>query len=86
MIKMHNLWLTAAVATTLTLSACGGGGDDTAAAVPDTTVPASAGASGAAFMSFIQGLNPADETSEPLTIGDNFAVPDDETNDASALS
>ena len=86
MIKMHNFWLAAAVASTLALSACGGGGGDggSAEAVPDTTVPASAGASVAAFMAFIQGLDPNDESSEPLTIGDSFVPPLDDEGDGSA--
>jgi len=84
MIKMHNFWLAAAVASTLALSACGGGDGGSAEAVPDTTVPASAGASVAAFMAFIQGLDPNDETSEPLTISDSFVPPVDDAGDGSA--
>ena len=84
MIKMHNLWLATAVASTLALSACGGGDGGSAEAVPDTTVPASAGASVAAFMAFIQGLDPNDESSEPLTIGDSFVPPLDDEGDGSA--
>ena len=88
MIKLQNVWLAAAVAATLGLSACGGdgGGGGNGQAGGDTTVPASAGASVASFMSFIQGLNPNDETSEPLTISDSFAVPDDEMDDGSVVS
>lgn len=86
MIKIHKLWLAAAFATTLTLSACGGGdgGGAAAVAVPDPTVPASAGISVAAFMSFIQGLSADDETSEPLTISDGFAPPEDDLGDGAA--
>ena len=85
MIKMHNLWLATAVASTLALSACGGGGGGgSSEAVPDTTVPASAGASVAAFMAFIQGLDPNDESSEPLTISDSFVPPVDDAGDGSA--
>lgn len=69
----------AAVATALALTACGGGGDDPVVAVPATSVPDSVAASAASFVAFIMGLDPNDETSEPLTISDAFAVPDDET-------
>lgn len=87
MIKLQNVWLAAAVAATLGLSACGGGdGEGGNASGPDTTVPANAGSSVASFMSFLQGLNPNDETSEPLTISDGFAVPEDEMDDGSVLS
>jgi len=84
MIKMHNLWLATAVASTLALSACGGGDGGSAEAGPDTTVPASAGASVAAFMAFIQGLDPNDESSEPLTISDSLVLPVDDAGDGSA--
>lgn len=86
MIKFHSYCFAAAVAATLTMSACSGGGGGSGAVVDNTVVPSSAGASAASFMSFIQGLTPSDETSEPLTIGDGFAVPDDDVNDASVLS
>ena len=85
MIKFHNYCFAAVVAASMTMSACSGGGGG-GAVVDDTVVPSSAGTSAAAFMSFIQGLNPSDETSEPLTISDGFAVPDDDVNDASVLS
>ena len=90
MIKLQNVWLAAAVAATLGLSACGGdgggGGGGNGQAGGDTAVPASAGASVASFMSFLQGLDTNDETSEPLTLSDGFAVPDDEMDDGSVLS
>ena len=57
--------------------------------VPPTTstteVPDSAGVSTAAFVSFIQSLSTSDESSEPLTIKDTFAVPADETPEPTPL-
>ena len=46
---------------------------------PSTEVPDSAGVSAAAFVSFILGLAAGDESSEPLTIKDGFAVPPEDT-------
>lgn len=77
--KTRTLWLGVAVATTLAVVSCGGGGGG-GVAVDPTVVPDSAGVSTAAFLDFIQSLSTTDETSEPLTISDNFAVPDDETD------
>jgi len=42
---------------------------------PVTAVPDSAGLTAAAFISFIRTLRGSDESSEPLTIKDTFAVP-----------
>lgn len=81
MIKMHNLLLAASVAATLSLSACGGG-DGGGGSSEDGSVPATAGSSAGAFKSFINGLNPNDETSEPLTISDSFAAPVDDVSDS----
>ena len=53
---------------------------------PVTAVPDSAGVSGAAFISFIMSLSGSDETSEPLTIKDTFAVPPDEGNEPTPLT
>jgi hypothetical protein len=50
-----------------------------------TQVPDSAGVSTAAFVSFIQSLSASDESSEPLTIKDTFAVPADETAEPTPL-
>lgn len=76
------LYLTmATLATAIALTACGGGDDDdNVVAGPATSVPDSAGISGAALVAFILSLDPNDETSEPLAIADGFAVPDDETD------
>ncbi|MBC7994749.1 MAG: hypothetical protein H7Z15_16075 [Rhizobacter sp.] len=61
----------------LALGGCWDSDDD--APANTTSVPDSAGASGAAFVNFLQSLSDADETSEPLAIPDSFAVPADET-------
>ena len=51
-----------------------------------TEVPDSAGVSTASLVSFILGLSASDETSEPLTIKDTFAVPADETGEPTPLT
>ena len=72
----RKIGLAAALAATLVLGACGGDDDDeTPAASNQLEVPESAGASGAAFVGYIQGLGAGDEVAEPLTIKDAFAVP-----------
>lgn len=63
----------------LALTGCWGGSDDDPPPEAATAVPDSAGVSSASFISFIQGLIANDETSEPLTISDTFAVPADES-------
>lgn len=52
-----------------------GGGNSVTATVPD-----SAKANGNSFIGFLNSLK-NDETSEPLLIGDGFAVPVDETSE-----
>lgn len=79
------LWL-AALVTPLVIVGCGGGDDNNGVTADATTVPASAGTSGAAFLSFISSLVSNDETSEPLVISDNLAVPDDEENESQPLT
>ena len=49
-------------------------------------VPDSAGLSTAAFVSFILALSASDESSEPLTIKETFAVPADDTAEPTPLS
>ncbi len=67
-------------AMAMTLGGCWGGDDDTATVPPPrTAVPDSAGASAAAFVSFLMTLVASDESSEPLTIPDTFAVPPEES-------
>ncbi len=77
---------TAALAIPLVIVGCGGGGGGNDNAADATAVPDSAGISVAAFLSFIASLASDDETSEPLTIGDTFAVPVDEVNDPQPLT
>lgn len=51
-----------------------------------TEVPDSAGLSTAAFVSFILGLSASDESSEPLTLKDSFAVPAEESAEPTPLT
>lgn len=82
------LWLTAGLAAALvTVAGCsgsdngnGGGTNQGAATVPD-----SAGTTVGSFIAYLMGLDPNDETSEPLLIKDSFAVPPDEGNDPQPL-
>lgn len=66
-----------ASALVLSLAGCWGDNDDdpVAEAPPNAAVPASAGVSAAAFISFLMTLSASDESSEPLTLTDTFAVP-----------
>ena len=76
-----------AFAAAASLAGCfGGDDDDPVAPPPPTVVPDTAGASGAAFFAYLLTLGTADESSEPLGIGDSFAVPPDEASDPAALS
>ena len=79
------LW-TIALVTPLVGVGCGGdsGRNDNRPAA--TAVPDSAGISVAAFLAFIASLASDDETSEPLTISDTFAVPADEANEPDPLT
>ena len=76
--------LAAGLTTVLLVSGCGS--DDHVTSETSTAVPDSAGVSPAAFTAFLLSLDPNDETSEPLTLSDNFAVPDDETSEPQPLS
>ena len=74
--------------TTLLVGGCGSSDDDdpVATAPPGTaSVPDSASASANAFITFLMSLNPNDETSEPLTLGDSFAVPDEDAGEPQPL-
>ena len=76
-----------AITTALVTVGCGGRNDGPVAVVQDpTAAPQSAGSSGTAFINFIKGLKPNDETSEPLTFNDNFAVPPDDTGEPDSLA
>ena len=81
--SISKIGLAAALASALLLGACGGGNsDDTPAPVVDATeVPQSAAASSSAFVGYVRGLGASDETTEPLTIKDAFAVPADDTGE-----
>ena len=78
--------LAAGLTTTLIVSGCGSSDDGGFAAGPATSVPDNAGASPAAFMSYLSTLDSSDESSEPLTLSDNFAVPDDEASEPQPLT
>jgi len=70
----------------LTLSGCWDDDDDTLAETPPSTaVPDSAGVSAAAFVSYILTLGAGDETSEPLTLNDAFAVPAEDSAEPTPL-
>ena len=80
-----------ASALLLTLAGCWDDDDNTVAVVeppivkPSTEVPDSAGVSAAAFVSYILSLGANDESSEPLTIKDAFAVPPDDSSEPTPL-
>ena len=80
-----------ASALVLTLAGCwDDDNDDTVAVTPPGTtpskeVPDSAGVSAAAFVSYILTLGASDESSEPLTIKDAFAVPPEDSADPTPL-
>ncbi len=77
--------LAAGLATTLIVSGCAGNDDPQPVTGSASSVPDSAGASPAAFTAYLLTLSPNDETSEPLTLSNGFAVPDDEVNDPQPL-
>jgi len=89
MMNIQRKLLTAgAMAAALALAGCFGDDDDDTVTPPvgSTEVPASAGVSTASFISFLMGLSATDETSEPLSIPDTFAVPADETSEPTPLT
>ena len=75
--KTTRIFLTMGLITTLLVGGCGSSNHDATTPAPSTSVPSSAGVSAGAFITYLMTLNPNDETSEPLTLGDNFAVPDE---------
>ena len=82
------IFLAIGLMTTLLVGGCGSSDDDdpVATAPPgSTSVPDSAGMSASAFITFLMTLNPNDETSEPLTLSDGFAVPDDDVGEPQPL-
>ena len=62
-----------------------GGGGGGGAGMGTASVPDSAKANGNSFIGFLNSLK-NDETSEPLLIGEGFAVPADETSDPRPFS
>ena len=86
----RKLWAVSGLIAALSLSGCWSSNNDDDPVPPpppvSTEVPDSAGLSTAAFVSFILGLNANDESSEPLTIKDAFAVPAEETADPTPLT
>jgi hypothetical protein len=87
--KTHRKLLAAtSLIAALGLAGCWGGNDDApvSSSTPSTDVPDSAGASTAAFISYILSLGASDESSEPLTIKDTLAVPADETAEPTLLT
>lgn len=80
----------AAASAALALSLGGCWDDDDDDTLPPVAVPAavpdSAGASAAAFISYLPTLSATDESSEPLTIGDAFAVPADDTSEPAPVT
>ena len=85
--KTRLAWLAGALTVALTVGGCFGGGDDAAVAPGNgNPVPDSAGASVAAFIAYLLALSPNDDTSEPSTISDSFAVPPDDVSEPQPLT
>ena len=83
------LWLMGGlVAALLTVAGCSDNNYDSGnqGSAGPATVPDSAGSTVDNFIAFLKGLDPNDETSEPLLIKDSFAVPADESNDSQPLT
>ena len=85
MTSTRKIGLAAALAATLLVGACGGDDDEPTPVVTTLEVPDSAGASSAAFVGYLQALAVDDETAEPLTIKDAFAVPPNDDGEPSPL-
>lgn len=77
-----------ALVSTFALAGCFNDDDDDDPVTPPvaTQVPESAFASGTSFINFIAGLSATDESSEPLTLPDGFAVPADDSSEPAPLS
>ena len=87
--KNHrNLLAAASLMAALGLAGCSNSSNDTTPVPPVviTEVPDSAGVSTAALVSFILGLSGSEESSEPLTIKDTFAVPADDGAEPTPLT
>ena len=89
--RLNKFLLTTGLVVTFFMAGCGGDGDNTSEVgnpPPSSgpgSVPSSAGASVPAFLDFIQSLASSD-TSEPLTIGDGFETPTDDTGEPRPLT
>ena len=85
--KNHrNLLAAASLMAALGLAGCSNNDSTPVPPVAITEVPDSAGVSTAALVSFILGLGGSDESSEPLTIKDTFAVPVDDATEPTPLT
>lgn len=82
----RTLLTAAALAAALTLSGCWGDNEDDLPPVATTEVPDSAGTSTAAFVSYLLTLGASDESSEPLTLKETFAVPANENDEPTPLT
>lgn len=90
---LQKLGSAAALIAAFAIAGCGSsdsgadGSSGSAGGLPSSgaPVPAGTGASVSAFFAFLQGLSSTDETSQPYTIPESFAVPDDETNGSTPL-
>lgn len=89
--RLNKFVLITGLVVTFFMAGCDGDGNTTPEASnppPSSgpgTVPNSAGASVSAFLDFIQSLASSD-TSEPLTIGDGFETPTDDTGEPRPLT
>ena len=87
--KHHRLWALSSLVAALALAGCWDGDDDDPVSAPtppaSTEVPDSAGASTAAFFSYLLSLSSSDESSQPLTLKDSFAVPAEETAEPTSV-
>ncbi len=92
MMKKQSKLLTASVmAVALTLAGCwdddnNNNTETITLPVVIAEVPDSAGLSTAAFFSYLLSLAVSDESSEPLTLKDTFAVPADESAEPTPLT
>lgn len=82
----RKLLTAAALAAVLTLSGCWGDNEDDLPPVATTEVPDNAGISTAAFVSYLLTLGASDESSEPLTLKETFAVPANENDEPTPLT
>ena len=83
--KTTKIFLTMGLTTTLLVGGCGSSNHDATTPASSTSVPDSAGVSANAFITFLMSLKPNDETSEPLTLGNSFAVPDEDAGEPQPL-